>query len=218
MAKGLNWERARLGRWPKDLCKIGLRRAPLARANRLKRDLEARHGSQGPASPVRRIDPKTGRAIPYVHSMRTIEVYFDGAAYLWKKAGYGFVVKEGRSSLTSAYGAVPCSPQTSTCNVAEHYALYKALLWLIENNLAHEKVIVLGDSQLVFFQLFRGWKCRSPRLPYYPYMVANKNLLGRFKTIKGRLLPRAQNGRADKLSKKGLLAEFADEPLIKQRH
>jgi ribonuclease HI len=142
-----------------------------------------------------------------------IEVYFDGAAWLWKKAGYGLVIKRGSTWLFSDFGAVPCEPQRSTCNVAEHYALYKALSWLLANGYKDEEIVVRGDSKLVISQLFRGWKCRDPRLPYFPYMVANKELAAQFSNLKGKLIPRTMNTQADDLSKQGIRSKVIDLPI-----
>jgi ribonuclease HI len=142
-----------------------------------------------------------------------IEVYFDGAAWLWKKAGYGLVIKRGDVWLHQDYGAVPSTPETSTCNVAEHYALYKALAWLLANGYANEHIVVRGDSKLVISQLFRGWKCSDPQLPYYPYMVASKELAAQFQSMKGKLIPREQNHYTDGLSKRGLRSPVVDQPI-----
>jgi hypothetical protein len=48
----------RKGRWPKSPVKVARKRAQLEAAERYKAAVKARDGSSGPASPVRRIDPK----------------------------------------------------------------------------------------------------------------------------------------------------------------
>ena len=48
----------------KDPKKAARRRAELKAGGEYKRALKARDGSQGPASEVRKIDPKTGQVIP----------------------------------------------------------------------------------------------------------------------------------------------------------
>lgn len=136
-----------------------------------------------------------------------IKVYFDGAAWLWKKAGYGYLVKKGEQWLTQDYGLVPCEPNKATCNIAEHYALNRALTWLKENGHTEDKIEIFGDSKMVISQIFRGWKCRDNNLPYYIYFAENKELIKEFENAKGRLLPREKNEEADALSKLGLREE-----------
>lgn len=145
--------------------------------------------------------------------MKRLDVYFDGACWLWKKAGFGFIVKQGDIWVHNDYGAVPCTPQTATNNVAEHYAAYRALKWLLDSGYAHEEIVLQGDSKMVVSQLFRGWRCRDTSLPYYPYMEANKQLLAEFTNIRGKLLPREHNQHTDDLSKKGIRCEVRDEPI-----
>lgn len=133
-----------------------------------------------------------------------IKVYFDGAAWLWKKAGYGYVIKDGDTWIMQDYGVVPCEPKKSTSNVAEHYALYKALEWLEKNGYANKEILVNGDSKMVISQMFRGWRCRDVNLPYYPFFVMNLGIQAKFSNLKGKLLPREMNEQADELSKLGL--------------
>jgi hypothetical protein len=55
-----NWELAPpKGRWPKSKRKRALRKYQLDAAAAAKKAIARKYGSQGPASPVRRIDPAT---------------------------------------------------------------------------------------------------------------------------------------------------------------
>jgi ribonuclease HI len=145
-----------------------------------------------------------------------IEVHFDGAAWQRERASYGFSIKEGNRWLHSDFGRVPCEAENATNSVAEHYALYKALKWLLEQKMEGKVIVIKGDSKMVISQIFRGWKCRDFRLPYYPYMVANKELVRRFADIKGKLIPREKNGQCDSLSKEGLRMEIKDGPIVSE--
>jgi hypothetical protein len=51
------------GRFPKSPQKRAKRRYLLSAAGEIKKALKRRYGSQGAASPVRRIDPATGKII-----------------------------------------------------------------------------------------------------------------------------------------------------------
>jgi len=136
--------------------------------------------------------------------MKKIQVYFDGAAWLWKKCGYGLIIKQGDTWLHSEYGRVPVDEAQSTCNVAEHYALNRALVWLLKNGYENEETVVYGDSKLVISQMFRGWQCRDQKLPYAFLFRDNKALVPVFSNISGKLLPREKNKQADELSKLGI--------------
>lgn len=130
-----------------------------------------------------------------------IEVYFDGAANLREKAGYGFLVKINGKKVKQ-YGRVECDSMDSTCNVAEHYALMKALEWLIKKDHL-DNILIYGDSKMVISQIFSGWKARSKH-PYYPFYAKNMELIKNFNNIKGHHIMREYNSEADELSKLGL--------------
>ena len=143
--------------------------------------------------------------------MRKIIIHIDGAAWLWRRAGWGFhAYEEGRGFLTSDHGRVPCEPKRSTSNAAEYYALRKALEWAKEAGLANELIIIKSDSKLVISQLFRGWRCRDRSLPYVEHMEAVQHMLmfefnGR---VTGKLIPREHNRHADELAKAGIRKEL----------
>jgi probable phosphoglycerate mutase len=136
--------------------------------------------------------------------MKKINVYFDGAANLREKCGYGFLIKDGETWITSDYGNVPVEKERATCNVAEHYALLQALKWLVENDYTKDRIDVYGDSKLVINQIFGHWRIRNRDLPYADYCLQNMEILKKFENIKGSWIPREKNRKADELSKLGI--------------
>src|ERR1700746_1928487 len=113
-----------------------------------------------------------------------IVVHFDGAAIQNQKAGYGFTIYDTTKRKRLAVGSGRVPDERPTNNVAEHYAVIRGLDWLIENGLLEEQVLLKGDSRMVIFQLFRGWKGKLD-LPYYPYMAEARRLLKRFTVVDG---------------------------------
>lgn len=133
--------------------------------------------------------------------MRNIKVFFDGAAILWKKCGYGFIIKENDIWLHSDYGRVPVPENKATCNVAEHYALLKAFKWLIANDYTKDDIYVHGDSNLVINQVFGTWRISKKNLPYVEFCIENVQTIKKFENINGFWIPREKNEQADELSK-----------------
>ncbi len=133
-----------------------------------------------------------------------VEVHFDGAAHLWQKCAYGFVIEKDGKRIGDGHGKVPVKPFEATCNVAEHYALLKALEWLEKNGYKDEKIIVFGDSKMVINQIFGSWKCKYKNAPYYPFFIENIKMKNIFSKISGQHIPREWNSATDNLSKLGL--------------
>ena len=137
-----------------------------------------------------------------------ITVYFDGACEPINPGGtmsFGVAIFDGEeviheySSLVFAAGSQP------TNNVAEYSALEYAIKWLIDNELSNRAIEILGDSQLVIFQMFgdprRGGKKWQIRGGAYVEVAKNvSDLLGKLRGAGGRWIPREQNTRADELS------------------
>lgn len=132
-----------------------------------------------------------------------LTVHFDGAANLGERAGWGFIVKQGKSWLHQDYGRVPCNPKKATCNTAEHYALGQALLWLHINEHHKYQINVFGDSKLVIKQMQGKWRVKDKTKPYASYADQNLTYLPHFQHIRFRYVPREQNEDADHLSQLG---------------
>lgn len=147
-----------------------------------------------------------------------IIAYFDGACTLGEKAGYGFIITDRAGGiLKQGWGRVNCPPEEATNNVAEHYALYKVLTWLLENGYKNEEITVYGDSNFVINQIFGRWKLKNKKAPYAPYAVENGKLVQLFSNIKGEHVYRQFNGYADHLAARGIRSEIEDPPLERRK-
>lgn len=90
------------------------------------------------------------------------ELYFDGSSHPHNTelpASYGFVIKS--SIHISETELVPVE-FGNTNNVAEYYALIKGLEKAISLGISDVKII--GDSQLVIYQVMGKYQCRKPHL------------------------------------------------------
>ncbi|AFH42257.1 ribonuclease HI family protein [Fervidicoccus fontis] len=135
----------------------------------------------------------------------TIKVFFDGLYVKKDEEGigtYAFVIYRNKEKIYEEMGKVSRKEGRVTNNAAEYIALEKALRWIIERGLNDEKVIILGDSQLVIRQLNGEYKIKSENL--YPLFLQIKNLLNKFKDVEISWIPREENQEADFLTKKAL--------------
>lgn len=114
-------------------------------------------------------------------------------------ATYGLVIYKDGEKLLEKCGVVGEGPSMSN-NLAEYYALYEALNFLIEKKLNDEEILVKSDSQLLVNQLNGLWKIRGGL--YYPIYKKVSNILKNFPNIKFVWIPREQNLEADMLSRK----------------
>ncbi|MGA9839824.1 MAG: ribonuclease HI [Thermoplasmata archaeon] len=133
-----------------------------------------------------------------------VHVHFDGACQPPKGPGvatFGFTVEgEGLDFEDCGLATRPYS-ERSTNNVAEYVAAIRALEWLREQGY-HGTVIVSGDSQLVIRQMLGEYRVLTEHLQAYHDRLAQ--LAAGFSTVQWVWIPRAQNGRADALSKVAL--------------
>jgi ribonuclease HI len=133
-----------------------------------------------------------------------VTVHFDGACQPPRGGGiatYGFTVAgEGFAQEEKGLAVPPWSPR-ATNNVAEYVAAIRALEWLTEHG-HRGPVLMLGDSQLVVRQMDGEYEVRAPHLQAYYDRL--RQLAERFEEVQFRWIPRAQNLRADELSKEAL--------------
>jgi ribonuclease HI len=136
-----------------------------------------------------------------------VTVHFDGACQPPKGGGistYGFtVVGEGLEHEEKGLAVPPWSAR-STNNVAEYTAAIRALEWLTSRTYRGQ-VLMLGDSQLVVRQMNGEYEVKAPHLKAYHERL--ERLTKEFEEVQFRWIPRAQNLRADELSKEA----FEDE-------
>ncbi|MEM1573334.1 MAG: ribonuclease HI [Candidatus Methanomethylicaceae archaeon] len=131
-----------------------------------------------------------------------IIVFIDGLVEPINPGGvatYGFVIYNNETKLLEKFGVIGKGPLMSN-NLAEYYALYEALKFLIENKLNNEEIIVKSDSQLLVNQMNGLWKIKGGL--YYPIYKKVSNFLKKFLNIKFIWIPREQNIEADLLSRK----------------
>lgn len=140
----------------------------------------------------------------------SVVVHFDGACDPPRGGGvatYGYVVEGvGLYHEDSGLAVRPFSPH-ATNNVAEYIAAIRALEWLARHGFLGE-VTLFGDSQLVVRQMQGEYAVRAAHLKAYHELLTR--LAHRFRKAEFRWIPRAENGRADALSKEALGRE-ADE-------
>lgn len=116
-------------------------------------------------------------------------------------AAYGFTVEgEGHDWEESGLAAPPNDPG-ATNNVAEYVGAIRALEFLARSGYSGP-VEVRGDSQLVVRQATGEYAVRAPHLK--PLFERLMELTRNFKEVRFRWVPRAENQRADALSKQGL--------------
>ncbi|HLN51807.1 MAG: ribonuclease HI [Thermoplasmata archaeon] len=133
-----------------------------------------------------------------------MEVHFDGACERTRNgsiATYGFTI-EGAGFAYEGHGlAVPPFHARATNNVAEYSGAICALEWLARNGYTGD-VVVRGDSLLVVRQMTGEYRVRKEHLQAYHDWL--KQLTLRFPKVEFHWVPRAQNQRADLLSKQAL--------------
>jgi probable phosphoglycerate mutase len=86
-------------------------------------------------------------------------------------------------------------PRHVTNNEAEYGGLLVGLELARDHGV--ETLAVEGDSKLVIEHVFGTWKCKCPRL--MPLRQRARDLVGAFKSVSGRWIPRERNGAADAL-------------------
>jgi len=127
-------------------------------------------------------------------------MYFDGGCGPKNPGGiatFGFHIEEDGKTTYSMYGTMD---ETNTSNnVAEYGGLIMGLLWLKENNKHQQSIQVMGDSKLVISQMFRHWRIKNGA--YVPYAKYAKQLVSEFSDIRGKLIPRYLNSKADELTR-----------------
>ena len=126
-------------------------------------------------------------------------------------ACYGWVAYRDGCKLAEGWG-VAAKGAEATNNVAEYRAVIEALEWLLAAGYKGEPVEVRSDSQLVIRQLTGEYAVRSERVR--PLYRRARRLLGRFRDVRLRWVPREQNEEADGLSRRAyaeaLVAERAE--------
>ncbi|MGI0070644.1 MAG: ribonuclease HI [Thermoplasmata archaeon] len=133
-----------------------------------------------------------------------VHVHFDGACQPPKGPGvatFGFTIQGAGMYAEECGLATRPYSEHSTNNVAEYVAAIRALEWLRAQGYKGP-VIVSGDSQLVIRQMRGEYRVRTEHLEAYRSWLAR--LAGEFATVDWRWVPRADNARADALSKRAL--------------
>jgi ribonuclease HI len=142
-----------------------------------------------------------------------IKAYFDGACEPTNPGGIAsfgaLIIKDDKViyEISEVYKPEIGKEKETSNNLAEYCALEVILVYLLENNLNHEDIEVLGDSQLVINQMFgdtnkKKWKIKSGI--YEVRARACLNLVKLFPNISGVWIPREKNVVADELSHKKL--------------
>jgi ribonuclease HI len=112
-------------------------------------------------------------------------------------ATYGAVI-DGLGYISQLSGDVGSGPEM-TNQVAEYYAVFKALEYLVDERRTTEKVIVYTDSQLVANQMNGEWRAKGGR--YLGIFLKTKELARQFRSIVFQWIPREENKEADRLSR-----------------
>lgn len=116
-------------------------------------------------------------------------------------AAYGFVIKDEKNKIIYKEGQ---AIGVKTNNVAEYYAVLKALEY-VSNNLNHENNLIIDiitDSQLIANQLSGNFKIKNPNLKILFDQI--KILEMEFKNIFYQNVPRAKNWEADEMANQAL--------------
>ena len=122
-------------------------------------------------------------------------LYFDGACLPRNPGGvatFGWVL-EWKGKKEKGNGV---ETERGTNNIAEYSGLIHGLEKALEKGI--ERLVALGDSQLVIYQLQGRYSVRSERIR--PYYLRAKRLLEGFKSVKLVWIPRKKNSEADRLS------------------
>lgn len=135
--------------------------------------------------------------------------YIDGSCYPNPSGpiGVGIIVQKTDSNeRIFNYSEKVNENSNNTNNVAEYLALYKLMIYLIENKLNNKKIIVYGDSMLVMEQISLNWKIKSGA--YSEIALKCKNMLPFFSYIYFGWIKRELNKECDYLSKKKIIASI----------
>ena len=134
-----------------------------------------------------------------------IEAFFDGSCEPnpGGVASYGAIIRRDGRKIWQASERVPDRRAGTSNNLAEYAALIAVLRHLIDVGLQQERVVVIGDSQLVINQAFGSWKIR--RGCYVELAHEAKALFAQFSHIEGKWVPRDRNTIADELSKAAIV-------------
>jgi len=139
-----------------------------------------------------------------VKQLVKVRVYSDGAARSNPgPAGAGAVIVDEAGNVLAELGRF-LGDQTN--NVAEYEGLLLGLRRALE--LGAEEVEVLADSQLVIRQLSGAYRVRNQGL--LPLFEQAKGLLGKFRRVELRHIPREMNGAADEMSNRAIDEKMAD--------
>jgi len=132
--------------------------------------------------------------------------HFDGSYDpITGTATYGAIIKRDRRSLVRLRGR---DQGLFSCNVSEYLGFIAVLRYLLDQDLHREPIRVIGDSQLVIFQMFGRMRIKRGR--YAPFAQEAKSLLTKFPAISGEWIPRHLNAKADSLTR--------DLPAVPSRH
>jgi ribonuclease HI len=155
-----------------------------------------------------------------------IEAFFDGCCEPVNPGGtaaYGAVIlKDGVRIWETSWIFRPVKGHegATSNNVAEYSGFQSILIYLLDQGLNEEAIIVHGDSQLVIRQMFGGggfkkkWQIHGGH--YAQIAFRCRELLKRFPRIRGEWIPREENTLADELSKAQLIkagVQFRIQPL-----
>jgi ribonuclease HI len=142
------------------------------------------------------------------------KAYFDGACSPTNPGGtaaFGAYVIEGKERIwqcSEVYKPPVGREKETTNNIAEYLGVISVLDFFINSDLIHERILVLGDSNMVIEQSFGKWKIKKGL--YKPFALVAKEKLQSFKNIEGKWIPREENWRADALSKAHLETGLVD--------
>jgi ribonuclease HI len=146
-----------------------------------------------------------------------ITAHFDGAC--WPNpngaASYGAIIRrDGRTLWRTACQPVPDRGAGTSNNLAEYAALVAVLRYLLGAGLSGERIVVIGDSQLVIRQMFgqRRWRIKAGC--YVELAHEAMRLLAQFPYIEGKWVPRASNTTADALSKAALTRRWRERQQV----
>jgi ribonuclease HI len=134
-------------------------------------------------------------------SSSVIVAHFDGACDPNPngRASFGAIIRRDGRVIWQASEKVPDQGNGTSNNLAEYAGLVAVLRYLREAGLSDERILILGDSQLVIKQMFGSLGIK--RGCYVPLARLAKMLLTHFPHIKGKWVPRESNTAADALSK-----------------
>jgi len=134
-----------------------------------------------------------------------IKLWFDGACEPNPngKIGYGYVVQENNNIVREYGNRYQEKGKPTSNNMAEYISLIAGLRWLIYTQRYDQEIECFGDSQLVINQMKKGEDIISDGI-YAHWGQLCIDLLKFFPHIKFTWIPRVENLKADKLSRKAL--------------